>query len=121
VIYEYIRAGNLDKHIKLLKSEYSKRREIMIESLKKYCPEYVRWTKAEGGLFLWVFLPENVSTSQLLKKAIEKKVAYVPGKPFYVREDKDNALRLNFSNATPEKIEEGIKRLAKVFEANIKL
>jgi len=121
VVYEYIKAGNLDKHIELIKAEYSKRRKVMIESLKKYCPSYVKWTKAEGGLFLWVFLPEHVSATELLKKAIEKKVAYVPGKPFYVREDKEHALRLNFSNATPEKIEEGIKRLAEVFETNIKL
>jgi len=119
VIYEYIQAGNLDKHIQLIKKEYSKRRQVMIESLKKYCPDYVRWTKAEGGLFLWVFLPEHVSATELLKKALEKKVAYVPGKPFYVHQDKDNALRLNFSNAGPEKIEEGIKRLAQVFEENI--
>lgn len=121
VIWEYIQAGNLDKHIQLIKKEYSKRREVMIESLKKYCPAYVTWTKAEGGLFVWVFLPEHVSATELLKKALEKKVAYVPGKPFYVREDKDNALRLNFSNATPEKIDEGIKRLAKVFETNIEV
>jgi 2-aminoadipate transaminase len=120
VVYEYIKAGNLDKHIKLIKAEYSKRRKIMIDSLKKYCSDYVKWTKAEGGLFLWVFLPEHVSATELLKKALEKKVAYVPGKPFYVHGDKDNTLRLNFSNATPEKIEEGIKRLAQVFEENIK-
>jgi 2-aminoadipate transaminase len=121
VIWEYIQAGNLDKHIQLIKKEYSKRRQVMIESLRKYCPEYVKWTKAEGGLFLWVILPEKVSATELLPKAVEKKVAYVPGKPFYVHEDKDNTLRLNFSNATPEKIEEGIKRLAKVFEENVKM
>lgn len=121
VVYEYIKAGNLDKHIQLIKSEYSNRRKVMIESLKKYCSEFVRWTKAEGGLFLWVFLPENVSATELLKKALEKKVAYVPGKPFYVHGDTDNTMRLNFSNASPEKIEEGIKRLGKVFEENIKL
>ena len=93
----------------------------MIESLEKYCSEFVRWTKAEGGLFLWVFLPEHVSATELLNKALEKKVAYVPGKPFYVHGDTDNTLRLNFSNATPEQIEEGIKRLAMVFEENINL
>ena len=121
VVYEYIKAGNLDKHIQLIKSKYSQRRKVMIESLEKYCSEFVRWTKAEGGLFLWVFLPEHVSATELLNKALEKKVAYVPGKPFYVHGDTDNTLRLNFSNATPEQIEEGIKRLAMVFEENINL
>jgi len=120
MVYEYIKAGNLDKHIKLIKTEYSKRRKVMIESLERYCSKFVRWTKAEGGLFLWVFLPEHVSATELLKKALEKKVAYVPGKPFYVHGDTDNTLRLNFSNAAPEQIEEGIKRLGKVFEDNIK-
>ncbi len=116
MIYEYVKNGNLDRHIELLKKEYSKRRDAMISALKKYCPEGVRWTEPEGGLFLWVFLPEGVSATGLLDKAVERKVAYVPGKPFFAKEDKDNTLRLNFSNASCEKIEEGIKRLAQVFK-----
>jgi len=121
VIYEYIKNGNLDRHIELLKKEYSKRRDTMISALKKYCPEEVRWTEPEGGLFLWVFLPEGVSATQLLQKALERKVAYVPGKPFFAKEDTDNTLRLNFSNASEDKIEEGIKRLAEVFSENLRL
>ncbi len=120
VIYEYIKNGNLDKHIELLKKEYSKRRDTMISALKNYCPEGVRWTEPEGGLFLWVFLPEGISATQLLQKALERKVAYVPGKPFYAKEDQDNTLRLNFSNASSEEIEEGIKRLAQVFKEQLK-
>ena len=119
VIYEYIKNGNLDKHIEILKKEYSRRREAMISSLKKHFPKNVKWTEPEGGLFLWVILPEKVSATQLLQKAVENKVAYVPGKPFFAREDHDNVLRLNFSNATIEQIEEGIKRLAEVFKKHI--
>jgi len=121
VIYEYVKNGNLDKHIQLLRKEYAKRRDTMISALSKHCPEEVKWTEPEGGLFLWVTLPEGVSATQILQKAMERKVAYVPGKPFYAKEDKDNTLRLNFSNASEEKIEEGIKRLSEVFAENLKL
>ena len=120
VIYEYVKNGNLDRHIEILKREYSQRRDAMISFLKKYLPKSVRWTEPEGGLFLWVILPENVSATALLEKAVENKVAYVPGKPFFAREDRDNVLRLNFSNASVEKIEEGIKRLAEVFGKYVK-
>lgn len=115
VVYQYIRDGNLDRHIEEIKAEYRKRRGVMIEALKEYFPEGVRWYEPEGGLFLWVELPKVISASKLLDEAVKQKVAYVPGKPFYPHEDRDNTLRLNFSNASPEMIREGIKRLGKVF------
>jgi len=120
VVYEYIQAGNLDRHIQLIKDSYSQRRDLMIKALKEYFPENVKWTEPEGGLFLWVELPEGVSATALLEEAVrQQKVAYVPGKPFFPYEDKDNTLRLNFSNASHEMITEGIKRLGKVFKENI--
>jgi 2-aminoadipate transaminase len=120
VVYEYIKAGNLDSHIEEIKTEYRKRREVMVEALKEHFPEGVKWFEPEGGLFLWVELPSGISASNLLPKAVEEKVAYVPGKPFYPHEDKDNTLRLNFSNASPDLIREGIKRLGNVFKESIK-
>ncbi len=120
VLYEYINEGNLDRHIQEIKAAYSERRSVMIQALKEHFPENVRWYEPEGGLFLWVELPPMISASGLLDTAVEHKVAYVPGKPFYPYEDKDNTLRLNFSNASPEMIREGIKRLGKVFRENIK-
>lgn len=120
VVYEYIKAGNLDRHIEEIKTEYRKRREVMVEALKEHFPEGVKWFEPEGGLFLWVELPEGISASNLLPKAVEEKVAYVPGKPFYPHEEKDNTLRLNFSNANPDLIREGIKRLGNVFKESIK-
>jgi 2-aminoadipate transaminase len=119
VVYEYIQAGNLDKHIQLIKSSYSQRRDVMIKALKEYFPENVKWIEPKGGLFLWVELPKEISATSLLEEAVNQKVAYVPGKPFYPYEDKDNTLRLNFSNANEEMIIEGIKRLGKVFKENI--
>lgn len=119
VVAEYVKDGRLDRHIEEIKAAYGERRGVMIKAMREYFPENVRWTEPEGGLFLWVELPPEVSATDLLQEALKQKVAYVPGKPFYPYEDKDNTLRLNFSNASPEMIVEGIKRLSKVFKENI--
>jgi len=74
----------------------------------------VDWTHPEGGLFLWGTLPENLNSTDVLKAAIEQKVAFVPGASFYPTGGGHNTMRLNFSNATPEKIMEGISRLGRV-------
>ena len=107
ILYEYIQAGNLDRHIQLIKTAYSQRRDVMIKALKEYFPENVKWIEPKGGLFLWVELPKEISATALLEEAVNQRVAYVPGKPFYPYEDKDNTLRLNFSNANEEMIIEG--------------
>jgi len=120
VVYEYIKAGNLDRHIEEIKASYRERRGVMIEALEEHFPEDVRWYEPEGGLFLWAELPKGISATDLLPVAVEQKVAYVPGKPFYPYEDKDNTLRLNFSNAKPDEIREGIKRLGKVLRESVK-
>lgn len=119
VVAEYVKNGRLDRHIEEIKAAYGERREVMIKAMTEYFPKNVKWTEPEGGLFLWVELPKDVSATELLQEALKQKVAYVPGKPFYPYEDKDNTLRLNFSNASPEMIIEGIKRLGKVFKENI--
>jgi 2-aminoadipate transaminase len=119
VVAEYVKNGNLDKHIEVIKAAYGERRNVMIKAMREYFPDSVKWTEPEGGLFLWVELPQGVSATALLSEALKQKVAYVIGKPFYPYEDKDNTLRLNFSNASPDMIIEGIKRLGKVFKENI--
>ena len=116
MLLEYIESGRLDSyHLDLLREEYGHRRNTMIEAMEREFPPEVTFTRPEGGLFLWVTLPDHISTTEMLSKAVEAKVAYVPGKPFYPHEDIDTHLRLNFCNATPEKIKEGVKRLAGVF------
>ena len=82
-------------------------------------PPGVRWTHPEGGLFLWVELPEHMSAKDLLPKAVEKKVAYVYGQPFFPDGRGLNTLRLNFSTATHEQIAIGIARLGELFKENI--
>jgi 2-aminoadipate transaminase len=114
VAYEVARHGFLDQHIKVIRQVYSERRDVMLNALKKYMPPGVSWTHPEGGLFLWVTLPEQMDASALLPAAVKQKVAFVPGGPFHPDGGGVNTMRLNFSNATPEKIEEAILRLSHV-------
>lgn len=115
VVHEYVIDGSLDRHIAALVVNYRERRDAMLEAMAEFFPDNVRWTKPEGGLFLWVILPEGVKSKELFFKAIEEKVAFVPGKSFDPYGTMENTLRLNFSNASVEMIREGIKRLGRVF------
>ncbi|MDH4222922.1 MAG: PLP-dependent aminotransferase family protein, partial [candidate division Zixibacteria bacterium] len=119
ILYEYVNAGLLDEHIEKIKKSYASRMEAMLQALKKYFPQEITWTSPEGGLFLWVELPEGDSATALFDKAVQEKVAFVPGKFFSATEAKDNTLRLCFCTMAEDIIEEGIKRLSKVFKENI--
>ncbi|MBE9524919.1 MAG: aminotransferase class I/II-fold pyridoxal phosphate-dependent enzyme, partial [Chloroflexi bacterium] len=77
------------------------------------------WTRPDGGMFLWVTLPKGMDSADILTKAVEKKVAFVPGSPFHANGGGENTMRLNFSNSSPEKIQEGIFRLGKVLSEMI--
>ncbi len=119
VIYEYCRQGLLDDHLKFLCQRYGAKRKAMLSALEKYFPAEVKWTKPEGGLFLWVTLPEGMSSVGLLKKAIPEGVAFVPGSDFFPDRSNDNTLRLSYSTATIEQIDLGIKRLAAVLKREL--
>lgn len=116
---DIMRRGILRAHSKVIKAAYGERRHIMTTSMEEHFPKGVTWTKPVGGLFLWARTPEHVNTMDLLETAVEEKVAYVPGTVFYPDGSGLNTMRLNFSNATPEKIREGIKRLGRVLEKAI--
>ena len=115
VAYEVARSGFLDQHIRLIRKVYGERRDVMLKAMEEHFPEGVKWTKPEGGMFLWVILPEGINTKELFEKAIKLKVAYVPGEDFFPNGGGENTMRLNFSNANPEMIREGIARLGRVF------
>lgn len=119
ILHQFLKGGGLDKHIKTLRQEYGQRRRVMLEALQANFPPQVKWTSPQGGLFLWVELPSGVDATALLPEAVKEKVAYVPGSAFYPNGGGENTLRLNFSNASPQLIREGMKRLAKVFAAKI--
>ncbi|MCG8308572.1 MAG: PLP-dependent aminotransferase family protein [Cytophagales bacterium] len=111
VIEEYLAMGNFESHVSSIKEVYGRQRDAMINSIKKYFPSNVRYTQPDGGMFLWVALPHDLSSMKLFNIAIEKKVAFVPGHPFYIGKKETNTLRLNFSNVDESTIETGIQRL----------
>jgi 2-aminoadipate transaminase len=122
VAYQVARGGFIDVHVRRLREIYRRRRDVMLAALDRAFPDPdtgVHWTTPQGGLFLWVTLPESINTAELLKQAIEEKVAFVPGGAFYPNGGGHNAMRLNFSNASEELIEEGIARLARVIKRQI--
>ena len=115
VVHEYVIEGRLEQHIERLIRAYRERRNAMLAAMSEFFPDTVTWTRPEGGLFLWVTLPEGVVARELFFKAIEQKVAFVHGLPFDPLGKMINTLRLNFSNASLELIREGVKRLGRVF------
>ncbi len=116
VAYEAAKGGFLDKHINKIRRVYGERRDVMLAALEEYFPSGVKWTHPEGGMFLWVTLPEGLDAADVLPKAVEKMVAFVPGGPFHANGGGENTMRLNFSNAQPEMIQEGIARLGQVLK-----
>lgn len=113
LIADYLQNNDLDKHIEKIKKLYKTQADAMISAMEKYFPTNVKFTYPKGGMFSWVTLEEGKSSLELFNKAIAKNVAFVPGNPFYINQEEDvNTLRLNYTNADIETIEEGIKRLA---------
>lgn len=119
MIYNYVKSGKLRAHVPELITNYGEKRNHMLKEMEAHFPEGITWTKPEGGLFLWGELPKSMSASELIHKAIEQKVTYVYGHPFFPDGKGDNTFRLNFSNATLETISKAIKRLGKVFKENL--
>jgi len=121
ILYEYIKRGYLYTHIETIKQAYGKKRDAMIAAMRNYFPKGVTWTEPTGGMFLWVTLPGGCNTVRMFDRALEKNVAYVIGNAFYVGDDGHNTMRLNFSHATIEEIEEGIKRLGETIKEEMKI
>lgn len=114
ILHEYLTNFDVDTHIDKIREAYRSQREAMVNAMRKYFPKGIHYTEPEGGMFLWIEMPEGVSSLELFNRAIEKKVAFVPGDPFYVNKAGVNTLRLNFSCVDSPTIDTGIKRLAEV-------
>jgi 2-aminoadipate transaminase len=111
ILHRYLCDNDIDAHIATIIAQYGKQKEAMISAIKDYFPAAVQFTNPEGGMFLWITLPEGMSSMTLFEAAIKKKVAFVPGTPFYVDRKDSNTLRLNFSCSDEPTIVEGIRRL----------
>lgn len=111
VAYEVGKGGFLDEHVKVIRSIYKERRDVMLEMMDEMFPPEVHWTRPQGGMFLWGMMPENVDAADVLKVALQRKVAFVPGESFHACGGGKNTMRINFSYSSPELIREGITRL----------
>ena len=111
---EFLESGALDENLVHTKEEYRRRRDKMLALLEKYMPEGTRWTHPEGGLFLWLTLPEGIDTVALYDEALSAGVAYVAGSFFYTDGSHRNTMRLNFSFIAEEKMEPGIRLLSEL-------
>lgn len=112
----YIKDYGMEDHLRILRERYRAKRDAMIAALEKYMPteEGITWTRPDGGLFLWVRLPEGIDTEEMFPRALEHNVAYIVGSAFYVDGGGKNTMRLSFSVNSEDEIEEGIKRLCQV-------
>ncbi|PKK81520.1 MAG: aminotransferase, partial [Thermoplasmata archaeon HGW-Thermoplasmata-2] len=119
IAYEYLKRGYLDQHLASARELYKHKAEAMIGAMRKYFPEEVKYNVPKGGMFIWARLPRNVNVREMFPRAVEQNVSYVPGDAFYPNGDGKNCMRLNFTNATDDLIEEGMRRLGKLIKEEI--
>jgi 2-aminoadipate transaminase len=112
----FLEGGHLEKHLPMIIQDYSQKLDAMCESMDKYFPSQAMWEKPEGGMFVWVEMPEGIDMGELYPRAIERGVAFVPGKYFYVKGGGENTMRLNFSFPAQADIVAGIERLGMVLK-----
>jgi 2-aminoadipate transaminase len=120
VAYEVGKGGFLDEHVKVIRATYKERRDVMLEMMDEMFPPEMRWTRPQGGMFLWGMMPEGVDAAEVLKIAIERKVAFVPGAAFHPNGGGENTMRINFSFSSPDNIREGITRLGATLKEALK-
>ncbi|MET0695003.1 MAG: PLP-dependent aminotransferase family protein [Propionibacteriaceae bacterium] len=111
----YLASGRLDANLDRSRVEYRRRRDAMLAGLPQALPAGSTWNQPDGGMFLWAALPEGYDTADVLIKAIEHDVAFVPGAPFFATDPQRNTMRISFITYPPEKIAEGTRRLGEVF------
>jgi len=119
-VYEIVKDGFLDSHLPTVRELYRQQCNYMLDALQKEFPSSATWTRPEGGMFIWVTLPEGIDTNTLLQQAIEEKVAFVPGEPFYANAPAPrNTLRLSFVTVPEDKIRTGVATLGRLIKAQL--
>ncbi len=114
VVHEVVKDGFLDQHIPTIRQLYGDQCQVMLDAMQEHFPAGVSWTRPEGGMFIWVTLPQQVDAMKLLEQSLAARVAFVPGAPFYANDPATNTLRLSFVTVPPERIREGIAILGKL-------
>ncbi|MGH3772944.1 MAG: PLP-dependent aminotransferase family protein [Pseudonocardiaceae bacterium] len=124
VVSRYLAAHDWKGQIKSYREAYRERRDAMLAALAQHMPPGCRWTHPEGGFYVWLTVPEGLDTKAMLPRAVTHRIAYVPGTAFYVNSDNspgDRLMRLSFCYPTPERITEGVRRLATVLDNELEL
>ena len=120
IAHEYIVRGHIDVQVEKIKKIYSRKMDMMLSGMDELMPKGISWTRPEGGMFVWVDLPEAMDSAEVLKKALKKHVAFVTGKAFFADpKEGSSSLRLNFTHPSDEMITEGLRRLGSVLNQEI--
>ena len=117
IICDYLKHNDLDAHITKITKVYGDQCSAMLAALEEHFPGNITFTRPEGGMFLWGWLPQGMDSMKFFEAAVEEKVVFVPGVPFYTANSKQASLRLNFSCVDPATVREGVTRLARAFRA----
>jgi 2-aminoadipate transaminase len=119
--FESTQAPSWEQYVRSLIEIYRRRRDVMLDALADHFPREAEWTHPEGGLFIWATLPDYIDTTDLLARALEEHVAFVPGRAAYVDGRGGSSMRLNFSGVGEDDIREGIRRLGEVVREQVEL
>jgi DNA-binding transcriptional MocR family regulator len=118
-INDILEQFDLEGHISKLRQVYRSRRDTMLDAISRYLPGSVQASHPQGGLFLWLTLPDGINSRKLLEKSLRNNVAFVPGGSFFPNGGHENTMRLNYSYCSEELIVEGIRRLGEVVHAEV--
>src|SRR3984885_9922304 len=117
----YFESGPWEDYVRSLIEIYRRRRDVMLDALAEHFPREAEWTLPEGGLFIWATLPDYIDTTDLLARALQEHVAFVPGRAAFVDGRGGSAMRLNFSGVDEDDIREGIRRIGEVVREQVEL
>jgi DNA-binding transcriptional MocR family regulator len=121
IVSRYLATHDWKGQIKKFRENYRDRRDAMLSALDQYLPAGCSWTKPDGGFYVWVTVPEGVDTKAMLPRAVTARVAYASGTGFYADGFGSRQMRLSYCYPTPERIREGVRRLAAVLESEMDL
>jgi DNA-binding transcriptional MocR family regulator len=121
MISAYLAGFDWKSQIKAYRQTYAERRDAMLDALRTHMPEGAEWTVPQGGFYVWVTLPDGFDTAAMLPRAVSARVAYVPGNAFYADGFGSRQMRLSFCYPTPERITEGVRRLAAVLDGELEV